>query len=75
MQFWAALWTVVFVHLRVRFLLLPWGSLAIEPRLLSFERPNSLASAAERAQFSADHQIWLPPVAVLLEALEVVSVT
>ena len=47
----------------------------MQPRLLSFERPNSLALAAERAQFLADHQIWLPPVAELLEALEVEAVT
>jgi hypothetical protein len=42
--------------------------------MLSFATPGSLASAGERPQLMADHQIWLPPVAELLGALEAVAV-
>ena len=42
--------------------------------MLCFATPGSLLSAAERPQLMADHQIWLPPVAELLGAIEVVAV-
>jgi hypothetical protein len=66
---------MILAHLRALISLLPWGSLVVQPCGLSFSTLGPLASAAKRAQFLADHQIWPPPVAEVLEVLEVVAVT